>query len=45
VALTIEDTAKRDELENCAELVDQLDSMCAELLEDTRDLTLTDLSL
>jgi HPt (histidine-containing phosphotransfer) domain-containing protein len=45
VALTIEDAAKREDFESCAELVDRLDSMCAELLEDTRGLTLDDLSL
>jgi two-component system, sensor histidine kinase and response regulator len=45
VALVLEDVANSEDLEGCAELVDQLDSMCAELLEDTRDLTIDALAL
>jgi signal transduction histidine kinase/CheY-like chemotaxis protein len=45
IALTIEDAARREDFESCAELVNQVDSMCAELLEDTRGLSVDDLSL
>lgn len=45
VALTIEDSALRTDIESCAELVEQLESMCTELLEDTRALTVDELSL
>jgi two-component system sensor histidine kinase/response regulator len=45
VALTIADAARRDDFESCVELVNQVDSMCAELLEDTRGLTIDGLSL
>jgi CheY-like chemotaxis protein len=44
LALTLEDSATRGEMERCEQLVDQLESVCAELLEDTRTLTLNDLS-
>ncbi|AKU93828.1 diguanylate cyclase/phosphodiesterase (GGDEF & EAL domains) with PAS/PAC sensor(s) [Labilithrix luteola] len=45
LALTVEDAAKREDSERCSDLVDQLDAMCAELLEDTRGLTMDDLRL
>ena len=45
VALTIEDAAIREDLDSCAELVDRLESMCSELLEDMRTLTIDGLSL
>jgi HPt (histidine-containing phosphotransfer) domain-containing protein len=45
VALTIEDSALREDIDSCAELVERLESMCSELLEDTRALTLDELSL
>jgi two-component system sensor histidine kinase/response regulator len=45
VALTIEDAARREDFESCVELVNQVDSMCAELLEDTRGVTIDGLSL
>ena len=35
----------REDLDSCAELVDRLESMCSELLEDTRTLTIDGLSL
>jgi two-component system sensor histidine kinase/response regulator len=38
LAFSLEDLAKREDLESCAELVDRLESMCRELLEDTRAL-------
>ena len=43
--LTIEDSAIREDVDSCAELVDRLESMCSELLEDTRTLTIDGLSL
>ncbi|MDF2692942.1 MAG: hypothetical protein K0S65_1325 [Labilithrix sp.] len=45
LASTLEDAATRDDLESCTELVSRLETMCAELLEDTRGLTLDALSL
>jgi two-component system, sensor histidine kinase and response regulator len=45
VVLTIEESALREDLESCTELVERLESMCAELLEDTRALTIEELSL
>jgi HPt (histidine-containing phosphotransfer) domain-containing protein len=45
VASTIEDAARREDFDSCASLVGQLESMCAEVLEDTRGLTLDALSL
>ncbi|MDF2697236.1 MAG: hypothetical protein K0S65_5619, partial [Labilithrix sp.] len=45
LASTLEDAAIREDVESCTELVRRLDSMCAELLEDTRGLTLEALSL
>jgi two-component system, sensor histidine kinase and response regulator len=44
LALTLEDSAMRGELEGCTELVDRLRSVCSELLEDTRTLTLDGLN-
>jgi two-component system, sensor histidine kinase and response regulator len=44
LALTIEDAAAGEDAESCEELVDRLDSMCAELLEETRGLTFEGLS-
>lgn len=41
LALTLEDSAARLELESCRELVGRLDAMCAELLQETRTLTLS----
>jgi two-component system, sensor histidine kinase and response regulator len=43
LALALEDTALRQDHESCAQLVAQLESMCTDLLEDTRDLTLEEL--
>jgi two-component system sensor histidine kinase/response regulator len=45
LALTLEDCAKRGEVAPCTELVAQLEAMCAELLEDTRSLTIDALYL
>ena len=45
LASTLEDSATQQDLESCTELVGQLEAMCAELLEDTRALTIDQLSL
>jgi two-component system sensor histidine kinase/response regulator len=39
LASTLEDSAVREDLESCTALVERLDGVCAELLEDTRTLT------
>jgi two-component system, sensor histidine kinase and response regulator len=38
LALTLEDLAKRGDVESCAELVDRLEVMCSELIADARSL-------
>ncbi|UJR83710.1 PAS domain S-box protein [Sandaracinus amylolyticus] len=45
LASTLEDAAMREDVESCTELIARLESMCDELLEDTRDLTIEALSL
>jgi hypothetical protein len=45
VALTIEESALREDIDSCSELVERLESMCSELLNDTRTLTIDELSL
>lgn len=45
VASTIEESAWREDLVSCTQLVERLDAMSAELLEDARTLTLDELSL
>jgi hypothetical protein len=44
LALSLEDSATRGEMVRCEQLVDELQSVCGELLEDTRMLALNDLS-
>lgn len=45
VAASLEDAALREDVMSCEELVGQLEPMCAELLEETRSVTLDDLGL
>ena len=45
LASTLEDAAAREDLESCTELVGRLEGMCAELLDNTRGLTLEALGL
>ncbi len=40
LALTLEDSATGGDVDSCRELVDQLEAVCAELVDDTQRLTI-----
>jgi PAS domain S-box-containing protein len=44
VAVALEDAASREDLDSCSSLVDRLESMCSDLIEDTRVLEIGALS-